>query len=148
MTDVKEEAVVLVEKEDVIVKEEAIVIEDCMICGLSLSQGISECLPCSHSYHYECLMKTYQMTMRTSYSHKNRCPYCRKSSGYLSLVNGLTKPCKGIHYGLGEDPPEYLSIRCQHTLTRGPRKGECCLKKCQLGYQRCKTHNTSNTFKG
>jgi len=135
MTDVIED------KEEIDKEEE----KECMICGLSLSVGITECLPCSHSYHYECLMKTYQMTMRSNHNHRNRCPYCRKPSGYLSLVNGLNKPCKGIHYQFGTPVPEYTPIRCQHVLQRGPRKGECCLKKCQLGYTTCKSHNT---FKG
>ena len=116
--------------------------EDCMVCGESLKIGYTEKLACNHVYHYECILKTFQMVKPIG-THKNRCPYCRKGSGYLTLVNGLTRPLPNIHYNpkLSPKGPEYVPIRCTHLLTRGKHKGQTCDKKCQLGLFVCKAHN-------
>ena len=116
--------------------------EDCMVCGESLKIGFTEKLACNHVYHYECILKTFQM-VKPMGTHKNRCPYCRKGSGYLTLVNGLTRPLPNIHYNPKLTPkgPEYVPIRCTHILTRGKHKGQTCDKKCQLGLFVCKAHN-------
>ena len=123
--------------------------ELCMICGVSLDIGYTECLPCNHAYHYECIMKTYQMSClgKKGIHHKNRCPYCRKSSGLLPIVNGLTKLHAGIHYEYLSDIPPYVPIKCNHVMTRGKHKGCPCNRKCQTGFYVCKMHNKPNKHK-
>ena len=115
--------------------------EDCMICALPLAVIYCEKLPCSHTFHYECLLKTIICGKRQTYNHTNRCPYCREKIGYLPVINGMTKPLKNIHYGVGMNPPDFPQIRCQHILLRGKNTGSNCDKKCQLGYTFCKNHN-------
>ena len=115
--------------------------EDCSICGSPLSEKFQTTLSCHHTFHYECLLKTFQMNRQEYNKNSNRCPYCRKNSDYLPIINGLTKCIPCIHYNPHQSgPPEINTIRCQHTLTRGKNKGNLCLKKCQLGYNYCKNH--------
>lgn len=115
-------------------------LDECMICGESLKTGFTERLTCNHVYHYECILKTFQM-VKPPGSSKNRCPYCRANVGYLTLVNGLTHPLPKIHYNpLLTTCPEYVPQRCSHILTRGVHKGQPCDKKCQLGLFVCKIH--------
>ena len=33
---------------------------DCGICGLSIDDKFSHTLICNHTFHYECLIKTFQ----------------------------------------------------------------------------------------
>ena len=114
----------------------------CMICGDLMNSMYSVKLECphSHEFHYECILKTYTAIYKSSHKYRNHCPYCREKSGLLPIVNGLTKAVTGIHYVLGQEPPDISKVRCQHTLTKGIRKGELCDKKCQLGYTLCKVH--------
>ena len=116
--------------------------EMCMICGDSLGEGCIETLQCGHNYHYMCIFKTFQICKRGHYSsHKNKCPYCRQSSGYLPLVNGLAKPIKHIHYDPAYPIPEYVPVRCTYILKRGKNKGNPCDCKCQVGMFVCKRHS-------
>ena len=46
-------------QEDVL--EDQVEDEDCMVCGESLKIGFTEKLACNHVYHYECILKTFQM---------------------------------------------------------------------------------------
>ena len=119
--------------------------EDCAICGLALSEKYPHKLDCGHSFHYECLMKSFG-----NYNvEKNRnCPYCRKKTNYLPLIYGLKKIIPGIHCSFYElkDKKEELKeyqIKCNHVLTRGKRKHEQCGKNCKLGYQQCGLHHKS-----
>ena len=118
--------------------------DTCMICGDLLQNGCIECLPCNHVYHYECLLKTFQVSKKKTYSYKNRCPYCRKSCGHLRIVNGLPKLYPKIHYDLHGEIPEYTQVKCCHIMTRGKNKGSICNRKCQLGFNVCKMHNKSS----
>ena len=131
--------------DDIIDNEKEIIEEKedlmCMICGDLLCERYTETLTCNHTYHYDCIMKTYQMNKKgTSKHHKNRCPYCRTSCGYLPIVNGILKPIKCIHYDPRYAPPVYVPIRCSHILTRGKNKGQTCNCKCQIGFYTCKRH--------
>ena len=72
--------------EDLVNKEEV----DCAICGLLLKDKYTHKLVCSHEFHYECLLKTFQLN-NSSYHKKNHCPYCRHKCDYLPPVNGLKK---------------------------------------------------------
>lgn len=123
--------------------------EDCGICGLELSDKFSYTLNCGHKFHYECLMKSFNNISYTINSKKNnQCPYCRKNSECLPLVNGLKKVIPGVHCNINsssiddkkQELKEKYSQKCGYTLTRGKNKGEYCGKNCVLGYGYCKIH--------
>ena len=66
----------------------------CAICGDPMTDKFVHKLKCEHEFHYECLMKSFG----TYNIEKNRnCPYCRKPTVYLPLVNGLKKVTPGVH---------------------------------------------------
>ena len=121
--------------------------EDCAICGLALNEKYPHKLDCGHSFHYDCLMKSFG----TYNVEKNRnCPYCRKKTNYLPLIYGLKKIIPGVHCSLYEikDKKEELKgyqIKCNHVLTRGKRKHEQCGKNCKLGFKFCSFHIDKNT---
>jgi hypothetical protein len=112
---------------------------DCDICGEPHKCKHIHTLKCNHSFHYECIMKSY-ISSRDKY---NQCPLCRKKQGVLPLVNGLPKLIRGIHY-ITEHPPSYTSIRCISLLKYGKRKGGECGSKCILGFNVCNRHHTMN----
>ena len=123
--------------------------EDCGVCGLELNDKFSYTLDCGHKFHYECLMKSFNSIPYTINSKKNnQCPYCRKHSEYLPLVNGLKKVIPGVHCKiLGHEIDDKKKLlknnydqKCGYALTRGKNKGEACGKNCMLGYGYCKTH--------
>ena len=109
--------------------------EDCAICGESMQCKFTHNLKCNHTFHYECLQKTFIN------SKHNRCPYCRKPSDLLPLVNGLRKLHKGIHYKY-EYPVNYESVPCSTLLKSGTRKGLDCGSKCIIGYKMCNRHKS------
>lgn len=121
--------------------------EDCGICGLSIDEKFSHTLKCNHTFHYECLMKSFQNINKYKKEY-NHCPYCRKNSEYLPLVNGLKKVVPNVHCinttsNIKEKKEELknnYSNRCEFLLTRGKNKGNSCGKNCNLGYNTCKTH--------
>ena len=121
--------------------------EDCGICGLSIDDKFSYTLVCNHTFHYECLMKSFQNTHKYKKEY-NHCPYCRKNTDYLPLVNGLKKVVPNVHCHNNtnsikekkEDLKNNYSNRCEFILTRGKNKGNPCGKNCSLGYNTCKAH--------
>jgi hypothetical protein len=115
----------------------------CGICGDSLSIAYCETLKCNHTFHYECILKTYKMGKKGVFSYKNRCPYCRAPTGYLSIVNGC-KPIPKIHHATMVTP-QVTQIRCQHLLLTGKRKGQTCDKKSSIGATYCKVHHPTPT---
>lgn len=123
--------------------------EECGICGLDLCDTFSYKLDCGHTFHYECLMKSFNNVSYTINKKKNNfCPYCRKNSRHLPLVNGLKKVLPGVHCSISggeiEDKKELLkekySHKCSFTLKKGKNKGNPCGKNCILGYGYCKVH--------
>lgn len=117
----------------------------CDICGELLEIKYFHTLKnCNHTYHYECIMKTFMYDKKR----KNQCPLCRTENGLLPIVNGLSKLTKGIHYNdVTVNLPNYESISCNAILQSGKRKGQECGSKCMLGLSVCKRHHVSTIKK-
>ena len=129
---------------------------DCAICGLTLSSGYVHKLTCGHSFHYECLLKSFKSKTSTYLYYKksnNNCPYCRSPNNILPVINGLKKLEVGVHInvhdyyknkGLGTIYNNKLknlqNIPCKAVLKKGNRKGETCGKACKLGSYYCGVH--------
>ena len=111
---------------------------DCDICGEPHKCKHVHTLKCNHSFHYECIMKSY-MSSRDKF---NQCPLCRKKQGCLPIVNGLPKLIRGIHYM--DECPEYNAGTCNAILKSGKRKGLECSSKCMLGLNVCNRHHIMN----
>lgn len=130
---------------------------ECAICGSPLSESYTHKLSCGHSFHYECLLKSFKLK-NSNYSYykkntNNSCPYCRSSHNILPVVNGLKKIDIGIHIkpsefyndkGLGTMYDKNLkniqNVPCKAILKKGKRKGEVCGKACKLGSYYCGSH--------
>jgi len=110
--------------------------EECSICGLDINEKYSYKLSCNHTFHYECLLKTFIAYKKNNYV--NTCPYCRDKCGLLPVVNGLNNLTKGVHYINGK--PELKCEPCKAILQRGKNVGNQCGKKCLLGYEYCGLH--------
>lgn len=115
----------------------------CDICGDEMREKAVHKLLCGHSYHYECLMKSFQTERKAS----NQCPLCRRTVGLLPVVNALPRLIRGVHVPL-YPTDQYLlpSLQCEPcsvTLKTGKRKGDCCGSKCMLGMSTCKRHHQS-----
>jgi len=115
----------------------------CDICGDLLESKYVQTLQCNHSYHYECIMKTFMYDKKRN----NQCPLCRTKNGVLPIVNGLPKLSRGIHFYNNDVIPEYNSEPCNAILLSGKRKGLVCGSKCMLGFNVCKRHHTSQLIK-
>ena len=127
---------------------------DCGICGLGIDDKFSHTLICNHTFHYECLIKTFQNIPKYK-KEFNHCPYCRKISDYLPLVNGLKRVIPNIHcknninniIETKNNLKNNYSNKCEFILTRVKNKGNPCGKNCNLGYNTCKTHMNKNLIK-
>ena len=115
--------------------------EDCGICGLLISDKFSHTLICNHTFHYECLMKSFQNS--PAYKKQfNHCPYCRQKSDFLPLVNGLKKILPNVHCknttGSIQEKKLLLksnySKRCEFILTKGKNKGKSIFRKKISGF--------------
>jgi len=115
--------------------------EDCAICGICLNDNYSHKLNCGHSFHYECLMKSFNCSDKHI-----SCPYCRKNCDHLPLINGLRRVLPGIHckanviHTYNINLKENYRKKCNHILKRGKNKGNECGKNCKLGYYICNDH--------
>ena len=111
----------------------------CDICGDAHKDKFMITLNCNHSFHYECVMKSFQCDKKAS---GNNCPLCRQTHGLLPVVNGLPKLIRGIHYI--NAMPQHTQVRCCELLKSGKRKGLPCGCKCMIGMNVCKRHHVSN----
>ena len=112
----------------------------CDICADPQKDKFMYQLNCGHSFHYECIMKTFQCSRKNS-AQPNKCPLCRQVHGLLPIVNGLNKPIRGIHYVYtSKEIPKLNNIPCSTILKSGNRKGEACGCKCMVGMNICKRH--------
>ena len=117
--------------------------EDCCdICGEPHKLKYVQTLKCNHSYHYECILKTFTFDRKK----QNECPLCRAKNGLLPLVNGLPKLIRSIHY-IDEYPLEYQPGTCTTPLKTGKRKGLGCGAKCMIGLPICKRHHNAQLKK-
>lgn len=114
----------------------------CEICSEDNNTKLVYKLPCGHSFHYECIQKSFQYDRTRT----NQCPACRNPSGLIPLVNGISCLIPGIHY-YGQIIPEYSVTMCQSILKSGKRKGEECNCKPMLGFTVCKRHHQINLKK-
>tara|TARA_B100001094_G_C18020283_1_gene714753 strand:+ start:624 stop:992 length:369 start_codon:yes stop_codon:yes gene_type:complete len=107
----------------------------CSICGDELEKEYPIKLKCNHQFHYECILLTFK-------NFKNlECPYCRNTSDYLPIVNGLKKAIPNIHYNFAYDEkPKLENKKCNSILKRGKNKGNECGRNCKLGYYQCRIH--------
>ena len=121
---------------------------ECYICGEIDKYKFSIKLNCGHTYHYECIMKTFEYDKDTSNGKKknsNYCPYCSKDVGLLPIINGLNRPIKSIHYMIGEEKPKIYQVKCKGIIKSGKNKGKICNRKCMLGSEYCKLHKGNLT---
>jgi hypothetical protein len=114
----------------------------CDICGDPSNEKYVVALHCKHSFHYECIMKSFQCVKK---SH-NQCPLCRQNHGLLPIVNGLPRLYRGIHY-IDSYPTDYKQTRCSTIMKSGKRKGSPCDAKCMVGLDICKRHHLSELAK-
>ena len=44
---------------------------------------------CNHIFHFECLEESYKQNINKYYEYNKirQCPYCRKDTGYIPLIN-------------------------------------------------------------
>ena len=67
---------------------------ECLVCYDQLTSENTTTLVCNHKFHYECIVKSYTMDTNK----KKSCPYCRRTSGVLPIVNGVKTITCQIHY--------------------------------------------------
>ena len=111
----------------------------CDICGDLLNEQCTVILKCNHSFHYECVFKSFQQEKKK----QNACPLCRQIHGLLPIVNGLSKLTHGIHYIEHSSKPDLDNKPCNVILKSGKRKGDPCNASCMLGLHTCKRHHLS-----
>ena len=106
--------------------------EFCSICGDDIQLHYAHQLNCNHTFHYECLFKSFK------FSNNNNCPYCRSSNNVLPLVNGIKIVDINIHDT--QQKHTYVNKKCDYILNKGKNKGNVCNKNCKLGYFKCGNH--------
>jgi hypothetical protein len=111
----------------------------CDICGDLLNDQCTVTLKCNHSFHYECVFKSFLSEKKKH----NTCPLCRRPHGQLHIVNGLSKLTHGIHYNDHSNKPDLDNKPCNVILKSGKRKGAPCNASCMLGQYTCKRHHLS-----
>ena len=104
----------------------------CSICYDPLHKQFSHTLSCNHTFHYECLYKSFKEDWL------NMCPYCRSENNKLPIVNGIKKIYPNIHNT--ENIDTYKNIPCNYIIQRGKNKGTICNKNCMYGEYQCTRH--------
>lgn len=112
----------------------------CSICGDDYSVKFMYTLNCSHTFHYECIVKSFKII------NNRNCPVCRNHSELLPMVNGLKKPISQIHYDYKTSSDEieilnkFKNVKCSHILIKGKNKGKSCIRPCVIGFYKCSAH--------
>lgn len=107
----------------------------CGICGDNIDKEYKYTTKnCNHTFHYECLMKSFLHNIDG-----RKCPYCRSKVERLPIINGLKTTYAKIH----DMSTQSEEVLCNHILLKGKRKGQLCNKKCKLGYYYCKNHHNT-----
>ena len=112
----------------------------CSICGDDYSVKYMHKLNCSHTFHYECIVKSFKII------HNRNCPQCRNESDLLPIVNSVKKPIHLIHYDFKTSKDElnllinFKHVNCSHILIKGKNKGKSCIRPCVIGLYKCPTH--------
>jgi hypothetical protein len=119
----------------------------CSICGSNILENENEkenthILPCSHKFHYYCLLKFLKTDL--SNPRCNKCPYCRQEFNYLPLLDGM-KPMKYIHFEYIK-PKKINEIKCQciGVYLSGINKGLRCNNFVNQHNRYCRYHNKNN----
>ena len=111
-------------------------------------------LKCSHTFHYDCIMKEYKNQLQNRNTKLRICPYCRGYGGYLKMKSQCV-PVKHLteHYNIFYDHlknNEYDEIkdyfdnsRCFFILKTGKNKGNQCSRKKKHNYLFCGIHAKS-----
>jgi hypothetical protein len=104
-------------------------------------------LDCKHTYHYGCIIDWFntQIKKKSLESTIRKCPYCRKTTGHLKLLENMFpmkyihKEYKNIEYCLIHDveqdkmlqvcSPYFNKKYCSTILKTGTSKGQQCRKK-------------------
>ena len=109
---------------------------ECKVCYDNIEDGNYIELKCSHAYHSDCILMSYQMKT----DRFRECPYCRKDGGYLPLLDGQT-PIKNIHREwLIENKNYGYYGRCIGVLKSGKNKGKQCTCKANGTDKYCGRH--------
>ena len=113
---------------------------ECSVCyDIIEGQGIR--LKCGHTYHYECILLSYQMKT----DKKRECPYCREDGGYLPLLDNQ-KPIKDIHKEWLVENKNYGYFgRCIAITKSGKNKGKRCMCKANGSDKYCGRHRPKYT---
>jgi len=113
----------------------------CNICGDDLSKHFIHTTDCNHTFHYECLQKSFIKSFD-----KNMCPLCRNPIDKLPIVNGLKKLIIGIHFSNYEEKKtiNHINTTCQYIFKSGKNKDQICNKNCKIGFNVCGSHFKSS----
>ena len=89
------------QEEVVLVLEEVNEQEDCGICGCNLNDKFSHTLKCNHTFHYECLMKSFQnVAGANKYKDCNHLQRIKRTSIAMSHIN-LGSQGTALHHSSG-----------------------------------------------
>jgi hypothetical protein len=117
----------------------------CLICRMNLKDDFIK-LPCTHSYHSDCLFKKYGNGSQYSIE----CPYCRQIhnvSKYINkcvaIISTTKKKCNKNTLSsnlLCKKHKNYKPNNCKHVLKSGKNKGNECNKAIHSDEEFCKKH--------
>ena len=124
----------------------------CLICRMSLKNNFIK-LPCSHSYHPDCLFNNSNKSNKYSIE----CPYCRKIQNVskyinkcIAIISTTNKKCNNNTFSsncLCKKHKNYKPNKCKYILKSGLNKGSQCNKAIHSNDEYCKKHLNSKDEK-